>query len=457
MLKRGDQIEKARSAPLIENAGWQALLTAAAAAIAVGLEMFGWISPTAAMGWLGATTIIALALVAEARQRPFGKPKLDKDTQGAIAASVADAPLLRAALDGVPDILLILDAEATIVYANSAARDFSGKAIVGLPLEYVSREPELCDAVSEVSTSGKAKTVMVADRSGMPRHLEATITPLQAGPASTSSATAKGRGTAVLLLIVDRSAQQRLIDMRADFIANASHELRTPLAAVRGFIETLQGPARRDEAARDRFLNIMSDQAMRMTRLIDDLLLLSRVEERANLAPSGTVELNETLLHVIEVLRPLADAKSATLQFTRLSSRATVTADRDELVQVFVNLIENAIKYGRQSGLIQIVLTATTNRDGIPVSYRVAVTDNGPGIAPDHLPRLTERFYRVSPNHSREIGGTGLGLAIVKHVLHRHQGRLDIQSRVGSGSTFSVTLAAQRAMRDRNNAPLTAS
>lgn len=438
MLKRNDENNTPRPAPFHEAVGWPWLLTAVSALATILLDLLGWITPVTAMAIFAVITVIALAIAATTNIGSSPKTGDARERANSIrgAGIATETVLLRAALDGVPEILLILDADAMIVYANAAAREFSGKPIEGLPLEYVSRQPELTEAVSAASATGASKTVQIVDRSGAPRHLEATISPLNTGAIEADDA--------VLILIFDRTAQQRLIDMRADFIANASHELRTPLAAVRGFIETLQGPARRDEAARDRFLNIMSEQAMRMTRLIDDLLLLSRVEDRANLAPSGKVELNETLAHVIEVLRPLADAKSAKLEFIKLSTRAVVAGDRDELVQVFVNLIENAIKYGHQGGIIKIVLLNVRASDGQSDAFLVSVADSGPGIASDHLPRLTERFYRVSPTLSREIGGTGLGLAIVKHVLNRHHGKLDIQSKVGSGSTFSVTLNAQK-------------
>ena len=197
--------------------------------------------------------------------------------------------------------------------------------------------------------------------------------------------------------------------MRADFVANASHELRTPLASLRGFVETLQGAAKDDAQARERFLKVMGEQAERMTRLIDDLLSLSRVEMREHLPPAERVDLNDAVAHVIQSLQPIAGQAGTTIEFRRLEAPAVVRGDSDEIVQVFQNLVQNAIKYGKRGGRIDVALAREPAGGGRPARFVVAVTDDGPGIAPQHLPRLTERFYRVSVAASREKGGTGLG------------------------------------------------
>jgi len=207
----------------------------------------------------------------------------------------------------------------------------------------------------------------------------------------------------------------------------------------------LQGPAKDDPAARERFLMVMSEQAGRMTRLIDDLLSLSRVEMREHLPLGAVVELNDVLAHVVQAMQPLAAENGTTIALHRSEQAAEVRGDRDELVQVFQNLIHNAIKYGRQGGRVDITLTRQAAAQGRPAQIVAAVSDDGPGIAPQHLPRLTERFYRVSVAASRERGGTGLGLAIVKHILNRHRGELTIVSQIGQGSTFRVALPAARA------------
>jgi two-component system phosphate regulon sensor histidine kinase PhoR len=232
--------------------------------------------------------------------------------------------------------------------------------------------------------------------------------------------------------------QDRLAQMRADFIANASHELRTPLASLRAFVETLQGPARDDVNARTRFLTLMAHQAERMTRLIDDLLSLSRVEMRVHLPPRGIVELNETAQYVFQSLEPVAEAAKVKLSLAR-GDAARIRGDREEIVQVLQNLIQNAIKYGREDGTIEVRIGRDAARGVGDARVWVSVADNGPGIAPEHLPRLTERFYRVNAASSREKGGTGLGLAIVKHIMNRHRGELRISSRLGAGSTFTAS------------------
>ena len=228
--------------------------------------------------------------------------------------------------------------------------------------------------------------------------------------------------------------------MRADFVANASHELRTPLASLKGYVETLQGSAKDDADARERFLKIMAEQAERMSRLVDDLLSLSRVEMREYLPLSDEVELGVVLTEVAQTLEPLAKRAGVTLTLSRSDGEAIVRGDRDELLQVFQNLVQNAVKYGRSGGKVDIRMTREPAASGRPEGFRVDVTDDGPGIAPQHLPRLTERFYRVNVAASREKGGTGLGLAIVKHILNRHRGALLIASKLGQGSTFSVSL-----------------
>jgi two-component system phosphate regulon sensor histidine kinase PhoR len=233
--------------------------------------------------------------------------------------------------------------------------------------------------------------------------------------------------------------------MRADFVANASHELRTPLASLKGFVETLQGAAKDDPAARERFLEVMREQTARMSRLVDDLLSLSRVEMREHLPLPARVDLEDALAHVVQVLQPLAAQAGASLELARLGRPALVRGDRDEIVQVFQNLIQNAIKYGKQGGQVRIAIGEEPAAGSRPARFTASVADDGPGIAPEHLPRLTERFYRVDAAASRERGGTGLGLAIVKHILNRHRGELLIRSRVGEGSTFTVTLPAAEA------------
>jgi two-component system phosphate regulon sensor histidine kinase PhoR len=228
--------------------------------------------------------------------------------------------------------------------------------------------------------------------------------------------------------------------MRADFVANVSHELRTPLAAIAGFIDTLQGPARDDPAARERFLGIMQAQAWRMARLIDDLLSLSRIELRAHQRPDTPVDLVPIVRQIVDGLQTLARDRDVVLEVTAPTEPLMVLGDRDELTRLFENLIENGLKYGASGKRVDIALAPVAASDG-QGEARVSVRDYGPGIAAEHLPRLTERFYRVDVGESRAQGGTGLGLALVKHILNRHHGRLSIDSREGEGATFTVRLS----------------
>jgi len=226
--------------------------------------------------------------------------------------------------------------------------------------------------------------------------------------------------------------------MRRDFVANVSHELRTPLTALLGFIETLRNAAQDDPAARDRFLAIMEREAGRMNRLIRDLLHLSRVEAQERVRPTERVDLAAVIASAVAALRPQADGLGVRIAVDAGKGPWVVTADPDQMAQVFTNLIENAVKYGGSGGEVTVAL----RHDALPAgpAVRADVADRGEGIDPLHIPRLTERFYRVDGHRSREKGGTGLGLAIVKHIVNRHRGRMKIDSARGKGSTFSVIL-----------------
>jgi len=244
----------------------------------------------------------------------------------------------------------------------------------------------------------------------------------------------------IVITFADVTNQRRIDAMRSDFIANASHELRTPLTSVVGFIETLRGPAARDAAAREKFLGIMATQAGRMSRLIDDLMSLSRIESRQHLPPSSTVNLKAILDEVAETLAPLAAEAGASIHRDLPEEPVAISGDRAELYEVFENLIENAIKYGGENGRVEVALKPAVGRPGY--AHVVTITDNGPGIAAEHVPRLTERFYRVDAESSRKKKGTGLGLAIVKHIVNRHRGQMTIRSELGTGTSVEVLLVS---------------
>ncbi|PJI91899.1 two-component system phosphate regulon sensor histidine kinase PhoR [Yoonia maricola] len=248
----------------------------------------------------------------------------------------------------------------------------------------------------------------------------------------------------VLLTFEDQTATEEAGQMRRDFVANVSHELRTPLTALLGFIETLSGAARDDPAARDRFLGIMAHEANRMTRLVDDLMSLSRVEEDERVRPREHVDLGALLSSVIKGLEPQANAAGVNVTLDLVASDEMVPGDAGQLVQVFTNLVENAIKYGAFGREVTVqLLPREMNQRLRGDAVQVSVTDRGDGIAEHHIARLTERFYRVDNHRSREVGGTGLGLAIVKHIINRHRGRLLIESEEGQGTKVSVFLPSQ--------------
>jgi two-component system, OmpR family, phosphate regulon sensor histidine kinase PhoR len=348
-------------------------------------------------------------------------------------------PAWRALLDALPDAVIALDSAGVIVHHNAPAGEFFPKIKVGQPISHVWRTPEFMAAVDQISLTPEPIFVEMVERVPVERRFRATLTRVAGVQSDRDPYT---RPPQTLISFRDYSEQDKLAQMRADFIANASHELRTPLASLRGFVETLQGPARDDPKARERFLGLMALQATRMTRLIDDLLSLSRAEMRVHLPPRGIVDLNETCGFVVQTLEPVAQAARCTVTLERLPSSALIQGERDEIVQVLQNLLHNAIKYGTEDGKVDIAILRVAEAGTPRARLSIAITDNGPGIAPEHLPRLTERFYRASAATSRDKGGTGLGLAIVKHIVNRHRGDLKIQSVLGVGSTFQVTFDA---------------
>jgi two-component system phosphate regulon sensor histidine kinase PhoR len=377
---------------------------------------------------LGVLAVVAatLAIPVEPDRTEESAPRRPLAPPPASAAAFSGEPQSwRAIVDAVPDGAVALDEAGVVLHHNAFARELFPRIRTGQPLSRVVRFPALLEAIDRSPRALGPATVELLERVPVVRRVAATVSRLSLGPALAAA-------PAVLVTFRDLTEQDQLAQMRADFVANASHELRTPLASLRGFVETLQGPARADAAARDRFLSIMASQAERMTRLIDDLLSLSRVEMRAHLPPRGIVDLNEAVAEVVHSLQPLAESSATSLSLRQLDARASIQADRDEVAQVFQNLVHNAIKYGREGGHVEISIRREDGR------IAVEVADDGPGIASEHLPRLTERFYRVSVASSREKGGTGLGLAIVKHVLARHRGELRIVSRLGEGSTFTA-------------------
>ncbi len=379
-------------------------------------------------GMLGFAAVLAYVLLQEApapvsslaRQRRILKPGLDSLQTSAL-------------VDAMPDPAWVLDSQGVVLHANAQAVNLFGSLRPGVHVSVATRDPDLITAVAAALQTTKPQLAELHQRVPVERRLLAIIAVVDADEAREGVA-------ALLLTLRDLTAQDRLAQMRADFVANASHELRTPLASLRGFVETLQGSARDDAAARERFLGIMSNQAARMTRLIDDLLSLSRVEMREHVAPTASVDLVPIITQVLQSLEQIAAEYEIRLVFVPPDTACLVLGDRDELVQVFQNLVQNGIKYGRRAGWIDVRVEPGAAIAGRRARITVEVQDNGLGIAPEHLPRLTERFYRVNASQSRDKGGTGLGLAIVKHIVSRHGGELHFTSKLGEGSCFGVIL-----------------
>jgi len=353
-------------------------------------------------------------------------------------AEAAEARLAaaEAVIAAVPDPLILLDERRRIVRANTAAAALVGGLSPPCDLATVLRNPAVLTAADAVLRGDPARIVEFTLTVPVERQLRARFARVDRLALD---------GAVAVVTLHDVTELKRAEQMRADFIANASHELRTPLATLTGFIETLRGPARDDAEAHERFLAIMGGQATRMTRLVEDLLSLSRIELNEHVLPQGRVAVAPLLQQLAETLELRAGERDMRIVMTLPPDLPDVQGDRDELAQLFQNLLDNAIKYGRPG--TEISVGAETSRRpaaigerGLPALVAITVRDRGEGIAREHLPRLTERFYRVDTARSREMGGTGLGLAIVKHIVNRHRGFLEIDSAPGEGSTFAVLL-----------------
>jgi two-component system phosphate regulon sensor histidine kinase PhoR len=343
---------------------------------------------------------------------------------------------VKGTLDALPEPAFVVDRRGRLRFSNRAAAPAFGALHLGDPLSFRLRAPSFLEALDRVATGAGQERITWTEKVPTERWLEAFIAPLVL-PAGEP----RPRGGDLVLVVVRDLTEGHMVErMRADFVANASHELRTPLASLTGFIDTLRGPAREDPVARERFLAIMGEQAARMRRLIDDLLSLSRIEMRAHVPLTDDVDLGPLLHHVVDTLAPVAADGGVAIESDIAETPLLVRGERDELVQVFANLIENAVNYGASGG--RVVVQARCDRTAERPSVLVSVRDFGPGIAAEHIPRLTERFYRVDVGASRARKGTGLGLAIVKHVLNRHRGRLSIETPPGGGALFSVRLDA---------------
>ena len=337
-----------------------------------------------------------------------------------------ESDLCAALLNALRDPALLVGPDTRLRALNAPMRALLPAARPGDPLALTLRSPDVLDAATRVLGGAVAEGVIWRERVPVERVFDAHVAPLALGSGALCA----------MVTLRETTEALRVERMRSDFIANVSHELRTPLASVMGFIETLQGPAREDPVARVRFLAIMRDQARRMSRLIDDLLSLSRIEQQAHLRPNTLTDLVAVVRHVTDGLDLIAQENRVSLK-VEAPEALIIPGDRDELIRLVENLVGNAITYGslpERDTIVEISLLLQGDQ------ARLRVRDHGRGIAREDLPRLTERFYRADVGASRAKGGTGLGLALVKHIVARHRGRLFITSQPGEGACFEALL-----------------
>ncbi len=409
-------------------AGFLAFAPAAAGMLAVCAVMLGlvwfWLADLGRLASQAAPTRLAAL---DAAARTIDRLTRNVDEHGTLVGRMVKVDA--AIVENLPDPLIVLDANHTALRANRAAR-----ALFGADSAALLRYPALRATLQSASETGEAQTGALHLPVPVERDLLIAAIPMDPPLAD---------GGRMVLVLSDRTHERALNRMRTDFIANASHELRTPLTSLTGFIDTLRGPAADDPAAQQRFLGIMADQAARMRRLIDDLLALSHIELLERRPPQDTVDLGALLYRALDGFELRTAARRITRDFTIAPDLPPITGDADQLMQVLNNLIDNAIKYNRDGGTLRVTLERAGTAGHWPAQpgLLLQITDSGDGIPPEHLPRLTERFYRVDAARSRSIGGTGLGLAIVKHVINRHRGRMLIESSEGVGTCVSVWLA----------------
>jgi len=343
-----------------------------------------------------------------------------------------DTSIAAAILDALPDPVLLLDGRRRIIAANQSADDMFEGSVRDRDFATSLRHPQALKAIDDVLAGATSRMVEINFSIPVPHTQEMHAVAVAPGAAG---------AVRVMIAFHDITLAKNAQQMRADFVANVSHELRSPLSSLVGFIETLSDSARDDPQARERFLGIMNGEARRMARLIDDLLSLSKVEANEHIRPGGQVNVDVVIGSVVDALSVKAAARKIDLVRGGFDALPVVPGDADELIEVFTNLLDNAIKYTPEGSRVEISASLCPRIPDIGASgICIEISDTGEGIAPEHIPRLTERFYRIDKGRSRQMGGTGLGLAIVKHIVSRHRGRFAITSEVGHGSTFSIYL-----------------
>ncbi len=340
-------------------------------------------------------------------------------------------------LNGLKASIFVVDGQRHVLLVNDAGHELFGGGLVGVDFAQAIRNPKCLRAIGRVLDGKKKSEEIITLQNPVQTTYKVSVTRL----GSRQSGGEENQPRAIISL-EDVSHIHQAEQMRSAFVANVSHELRSPLTSLNGFIETLKGPAKDDEEARARFLTIMEREAHRMNRLISDLLSLSKVEADAHIRPQDIVDLRSLIQQILTNLEPVAKKDNVVLELQIPDEiNMLVPGDGDQLQQVLTNLVENAIKYGGRGGRVTIEFSDQQQMLALKApALRIDVSDTGSGIKAEHIPRLTERFYRVDKGRSREKGGTGLGLAIVKHIVARHRGRMQITSEIGKGSTFTVLL-----------------
>lgn len=428
-----------------------------------------------ALGTVVAVLVFALLLRGWLRARPADSlSNAIVEAEEAVSSERAvESNILVPVVRALPVPALLVDRRRHILAVSPLARKLLNRAAEGRLLPELVRHPGLLSAVQQSVETGETLDVTITETVPVDRILQAKIAPLSGVSGQDDGSEGPLDDASTLILLRDLTDQARAESTRVDFVANVSHELRTPLASITGFLETLRGPAAEDPKARDSFLQIMEDQAARMTRLVDTLMSLNRIEQEQHVAPSGQVDLNACIDQVADALGIVARQVGTRIDVRHEARPAIVAGDRDQLAQVARNLIENALKYGARDSLVTVRIASQppsrdeTDKPPTGESIALVVSDRGEGIPEEHLSRLTERFYRVDSARSRadrpssstsggESGrwsdgeGAGLGLAIVKHIVARHSGRLEISSVIGEGSTFTVFLPAADFVSDED-------
>ena len=414
------------------------LTTVAARLVAQGALLAGMFAIFAALVLFGQLGVVAaivsfLVVVAGVAMLPSNTVTVTQTIELPRLPVAQGDDAVFAFADALADPCLVLDRRSVVVHANAAAHRQFPAVSNGNPITFSMRNPDLVQAIDIAMRTAAVRTIELHETVPSETWDKVVVSPLRR----------QGRewfdddDRQLVVTFQSLTELKRVDALRSDFIANASHELRTPLASLLGFIDTLLGPAAKDAAAREKFLGIMRGQAERMSKLIDDLLSLSRIEMHQHVRPTGAIDLSGLLREVREGLMMQAKAAEVEIRLSLFEGQCVTTGDRGQLYEVFENLLDNAIKYGAGGKYVEVSL-APSGRPGF--QHQVTVIDHGPGVEPEHVPRLAERFYRIDADASRKKKGTGLGLAIVKHIVNRHRGQLSIKSKPGEGMRVDVFL-----------------